>query len=84
MKLYLLENEDMACGPYDYYISCIVAARCEEEARLIRPDLLSWSDMDIRKKKEWVMDPINITVKYIGTAKRGTSSGIIHSSYVNG
>ena len=79
MKLYLIhQREDYS---YDTYDSAVVAAKSEADARLIHPggsgyiyvvDRKQWSLND----DTWV-DPVDVKVNYIGTAKPGTVAGTV-------
>lgn len=81
MKLFLIsQNENEG---YDVYDSAVVAAQDEAAARLIHPsswisgDLLvdSWDDHD------WASGPEQVEVRLIGTAVRGTKTGVLLASY---
>ena len=75
MNLYLIsqtENDD-----YDTYDSAVVAAKSEEDARLINPDGPEWN----RQFGGWCSTPEAVTVELIGRAKKGTVSGVILASF---
>ena len=81
MKLYKLTQE--VNNDYDTYNSCVVAAKNEDEARLIHPD--EWPD--VKKVDNWAMfsvwayKPDQVAVEYLGTAKPGTKKGVILASF---
>jgi hypothetical protein len=95
VNLYLIQqsvNRD-----YDTYYDAVVAAASEEEARLIHPDGSSMSSMvnsktvdgteddddwvDYFRKRTWVTNPKDVSVKLIGVAVEGTKSGVICASF---
>jgi len=76
MKLWLLTQSQN--GGYDTHNSCVVAAKNEETARLIRPDGSEW---DNTSYGTWAHSPDKVNAELIGTAKEGTEEGIILSSY---
>lgn len=73
MKLYKIwqtENSD-----YDTYDSAIVAAKNEDEARLIHPD-----GDGVLRNYNWTT-PEHVHVELIGTAVKGTKAGVIVASF---
>lgn len=77
MKLWLL-SQDENTG-YDTYDSVVVAAKSEEEARLILPsEYQNWED---GCNYSWVNDPKLVKVELIGTAVRGTKVGVVLASF---
>lgn len=76
MKLFLL-SQDENVG-YDTHDSAVVAAKNEDEAKLINiSDYTNWDDM----YSSWCSSPDNVTVTYLGEAKEGTKTGIILASF---
>lgn len=74
MKLFILTQE--VNNSYDTYDSCVVAAETVEQARQMNPDG-KWG----RPYTAWANTPDQVQVEWIGTAKEGTESGIILSSF---
>ena len=77
MNLYLL-TQDVNNG-YDTYDSCVVAAPDEESARRIHPGRDDWND-DYYARKTWARIH-EVAVSLIGTAKEGTSAGVVLASF---
>lgn len=66
---------------YDTFDSAIVAAKNEEQARLIHPDGdKNWTGKQTRKYDGWC-DAEYVKVELIGKAIKGTKSGVILASY---
>ena len=76
MKLYHIGRPDR-CG-WDEYSGAVVAARCEEDARLIHPD--GYTTDERRFTATWVA-PERVIVTLIGTSIRGTKAGVIEASF---
>ena len=76
MKLWSIENENGAY--YDDYDSAVVAAETEEIAKTIHPN---GSDIAPFKCGDWVLTPEQVSCKYLGEAKEGTSQGVIFASH---
>ena len=79
MKLYKIsqtENND-----YDTYDSAVVAAPDEETARLMNPanggPMCDWAG----RYNSWSSSPDLVLVELLGTAKPGTRTGVIVSSF---
>lgn len=90
MKLYLICQD--VNNNYDTYDSAIVAAKTEEEAKYIHPDLLYsdkwWEKYEDRNGKPLKGDyrrswthPYHVSVKLIGSAKPKTKKGVILASF---
>jgi len=84
MYLYLITQKER--NGYDTYDAAIVAANSPREAKQIHPhaDLVApgespWEDYDT-----WASKPSNVIAKCIGTAVRGTNSGVILTSFCAG
>jgi hypothetical protein len=79
MNIYKLSQS--VNNDYDTYDSCVVIAEDEDKARMITPDGgIIDKDEDI-KYSAWVVRPEDITVEYIGKAKRGSVSGVVCASF---
>lgn len=79
MNLYRIsqhENND-----YDTYDSAVVTAPDEETARLMDPKTgkakKQWNDI----YNSWCSSPDFVNVELLGTAKPGTTTGVIVSSF---
>lgn len=91
MKLWLISQTEVR--GYDTYSDAVVAANTEEEARRIPPESKTWRfpTMTIDSywfyaskspdRGSWASCPDNVTVKYLGTATRGTKRGVICASF---
>jgi len=88
MKLYLITQS--ANNGYDTYDSAVVAARTQEEARYTYPsEYYTWQEGQWRYHngvlRDWAptdwAHPDDVTVTYLGTAKRGTKAGVITASF---
>lgn len=76
MNLYLLSQSDNT--GYDTFDSCIVAAKTEDIARNIHPNLsLGWGS----RGTDWARRPEKVKVELIGKAIKGTESGVILASF---
>ena len=81
MKLYLLSQTDQ--NDYDTFDSCVVAAKNEDDARMVHPydkhfpTVNNWLDTNYT----WANKPENVNVTLIGTAIKGTKRGVICSSF---
>jgi hypothetical protein len=67
---------------YDTYDSAIVAAESEVEAATMHPN--GYESVPYKREyvsMEWVNDPNQVSVEFIGVAKEGTVAGVILSSY---
>lgn len=80
MKLYLLKRTDTY--DYDSYISCIVCARSQKEAKTITPNGKPISDK--HTYNPWVSCPSHISCTEIGDAHASVERGIVHTSYMAG
>lgn len=78
MKLWKLTQN--VNNDYDSYDSVVVAAKTEEEARLIRPDSYNSWDTEYRSYS-WAEHPYQVQVELIGNAVKGTKEGIILASF---
>ena len=73
LKLWLIsQNEHVGLDSYD---SAVVAAKTEEEARLINPDG-EW-----KLYSAWCSSPDKVHVEYLGIATEGVEPGIVLSSF---
>jgi len=79
MKLWLMKN-DKWDNDYEQYDSAVVAAETEEDVRKIT-HLGAPCDKD---GSHWAGSPENVSVHYLGEAKKGANSGVILSSYNGG
>ena len=83
MKLYKIWQE--VNNDYDTYDSAIVCAKDEECARLIRPDIYSWKEINglynSHYAGSWAKRLEDVKVEYIGEAVRGLEEGVILSSF---
>ena len=78
LKLYLIARPD-AEYDWDRFIDAVVAARSEDEARVIHPGL-GWDSQPIRSS-EWV-PPEQVTVTYIGIAAPNIQPNtVVHTHY---
>lgn len=82
--IYLL-TQDQVRG-YDTYNACVVCAKNEDEARLIRPDGKSWGGHNdgwhwIDRSTSWASALSRVRVEKIGTADGNIKPGIIMSSF---
>lgn len=74
MKLWLLTQTDNR--GYDTYDACIVAEDTEEKAKQIHPSFSGdWGS------GTWANSPESVKVSIIGTAKKGTTAGVILASF---
>jgi len=84
MKLYLISQNENAS--YDTYDAAVVAAPDEETAKLIHPK--SWQDNSLIVNSwggdDWASGPQHVKVLLIGTAARGTKTGVILASSQHG
>jgi hypothetical protein len=82
MNLYKVSQDENV--DYDTYDSMIVAAENEADAASIHPDEgKEWSpkDMWTRKYRTWTSSPMNVEVKYIGTAADDIGRGVVLASF---
>ena len=77
MNLYLISQD--VNENYDTYDSAIVAARTKKEARMIHPNGDDW-DGKTEKYGSWTSFE-DVKAELIGTAKKGTTKGIVLASY---
>ena len=75
MKLFMISQS--ANTKYDTYDSAIVAAKSEDEARMIVPGGCAWDF----PYSGWCTGPDQVTVTLIGTAIKGTKEGMILGSF---
>lgn len=76
MKLFLLTQETVR--GYDTYNACVVCAKNENEARLIRPS----GDWDRETSyPSWATRPKDVIVEYIGHAAPNMKEGLILASF---
>ena len=79
MFLYYV-TQDENCG-YDTYDSMIVAAKSEEDARLVHPagytDLKAWKS----RYSSWATSPDNVSVVLIGVALEDQKEEVIIASF---
>lgn len=80
MKLFLLTQTEYETT-YGMYNSAVVAARNEEEAKLIHPNGEGGA-LQEEKYAEWTSSAQYVKAQEIGTAKRGTKAGVILASYI--
>ena len=73
LKLWLISQEENT--EWDTYDSAVVAARTEEEARLINPG----GDWEL--SIDWCSSPDKVHVEYLGIATEGVEPGIVLSSF---
>lgn len=73
LKLWLISQEENT--GWDTYDSAVVAAKTEEEARLINPDG-EWN-----LPAAWCSSPDKVHVEYLGIATEGVEPGIVLSSF---
>lgn len=79
MNLYYLTQDSN--NDYDTYDSVIVAAKSEDEARVIHPagePLPHWNPWE---QSSWVPSPDLVKVYLIGTAIEGTEQGVVLASF---
>ena len=80
MNLYLLSQGDNR--GYDTYDSCVVCAKSEDEARLMRPNWeptnTSWENGNWH---DWAEKPENVRVTLIGRAVRTLPKSVICYSF---
>ena len=76
LNLYLLSQTTNV--RYDTFDSCVVAAKNEEDARMINPGG-KWDPGALFK--DWCTSPSDVTVKLIGKAEPDIESGVIISSF---
>lgn len=82
MKLYLLSQTEN--NGYDTHDSMVVAARNEDDARMIHPRDESFPDRDNWADdlySSWASSPKRVKVEHIGQAKPHTARGIILASF---
>ena len=79
MKLYKISQQEN--NDYDTFDSAVVAAPDEETARLMNPasggPVYKWND----RYNSWCSSPDLVLVELLGTAKPGTKTGVIVSSF---
>ena len=73
LKLWLISQEENT--GWDTYDSIVVAAKTEEEARLINP-VGEW-----KLYSAWCSSPDKVNVEYLGIATEGVEPGIVLSSF---
>ena len=73
LKLWLISQEENT--GWDTYDSAVVAAKTEEEARLINPDG-GWN-----LSSAWCSSPDKVHIEYLGIATEGVEPGIVLSSF---
>lgn len=73
LKLWLISQEENT--GWDTYDSAVVAAKTEEEARLINPDG-EW-----KLYSAWCSSPDKVHVEYLGIATESVEPGIVLSSF---
>lgn len=73
LKLWLISQEENT--GWDTYDSAVVAAKTEEEARLINPDG-EWN-----LSSAWCSSPERVHIEYLGIATEGVEPGIVLSSF---
>ena len=84
LNLYLLTQD--VNSDYDTYDSAVVAAKTEEEARMIHPaefenpDRGNWLGIEEENWSSWC-DAENVTVLLIGTADKSIKKGVVISSF---
>ncbi len=76
MKLFLLTQEQVR--GYDTYNSCVVCAKNEDKARLVRPSR-TWEDST--PYPSWATNPSKVNVKYIGDAEPSMKEGVVLASF---
>lgn len=62
---------------WDTYDSAVVAAKSEDEARLVRPGLGDWGDLYLGGWCKW---PGDVAVEFIGDGYQG-DAGVILASF---
>lgn len=72
MNLYLLSQHQ--CNGHDTFDSLVVSAKDEESARNIKPSSRDWGC-------DWAYSPSVVTVELIGKAIKGTTEGVVLSSF---
>lgn len=67
---------------YDTFDSMVVIAKTEEDARWIRPDMISWDKVSCVKWaiSEWYW-PEECTVELLGEALPGMKPGVVLASF---
>ena len=80
MNLYHI-SQDVYNG-YDTYSDAVVAAKTAKSAATFHPMGGDWRvPHDTYCGGAWVNDPAQVSVEYIGKAKRGTKEGVICASF---
>jgi len=83
MNLYLITQSEIS--GYDTYISAVVAAKSENDAKLIHPsnviDGAAGIDGGFTSSMAWASRPSNVTAAYLGRAARSVKRGIILASF---
>lgn len=78
MNLYLISQD--ANWDYDTFDAAIVAAKSKKEAQMIHPSKKDWDGTASDRFESWTSFE-NVSVKLIGTAKKGTPKGVILKSF---
>lgn len=80
MRIYKISRKE---GEADYneYKSAIVYAPSRAIASLIHPSGFHVNWLDPKEVSEWVANPEDVKVTYLGQAKKGAKSGIIDVNY---
>ena len=82
MKLWLISQT--VNGGYDTYDSAVVAAESEDAARLTYPnggaDTDWYDDPELLWQERWA-DPSDVTVEYLGEARKGHPAGVVCASF---
>ena len=78
MKLFLMKHDNG--GSCDVYLSLLVAAIDEQDARSIHP-VAPWDQCTKDDLRQWAATPADIRVHEIGTANDGITRGILMSEY---
>ena len=77
MKLFIIYQQ--YSDGYDTYDSAVVCAKNEEDAKTIHPG--NGEHIQGNSYFGWVDNTDYVTVKYIGTAVKGTERGVICASF---
>lgn len=80
MNLYLLTNVTR-CEP-GVYDACIICAKDEESARLIRPDGRGDWDNILEYYNVWADTPSQLECQYLGKADDSIEPGVVLASFV--
>ena len=79
MNLYLISRHDRC--DYDEYSDAIVAAKSEDEARLIHPSTLQDESWVTKKDYSSWVPPHNVVVQLVGHATKEIKKGVVCASF---